>query len=61
MLISQIKLYTRGGRYQCRIDHDGKTVKSGWHRKAPAAYAEAEARLVYKPGYVNSVPRADYE
>lgn len=60
MKISQIELHVnKAGMFRCRIRHDGKTVLSGWNRKAPAAYTDAESRLIYKPAYVESVPRAE--
>lgn len=60
MLISQIKLYVNGGVYKCQIKHDGRVVKSGRHKLAPDAYADAESRLVYKPGYVQCIPVSEY-
>lgn len=60
MLFSQIKMYEKGGRYRCRIEHDGRLVESGWHRYAPDAYSAAESKLVYMPGYVRAVPRSEY-
>lgn len=60
MLISQIKLYQKGGLYACMIKHDNKIVRSGWHKYAAEAYSAAESKLIYKPGYVQAVPRSEY-
>lgn len=57
MLVSNIKLYRRGSHFEVRIDHNGMSVKSGKHSDACAAYRDAESRLIYKPSYVNSVPK----
>jgi len=56
-LISTIKLQqnTRG-LYRVKISHGGVRVKSGWRLMSYDAYADAESKLIYKPGYVMAVP-----
>lgn len=61
MIISQITLaQNNAGLYKVKIKHDGKVVQSRWHKKAPEAYSLAECQLIYKPGYVQTVPRSEY-
>lgn len=60
MLFSQIKMYQKGGMYKCQIKHDGKVVEGVWCQLAPSAYKSAECKLIYAPGYVQSVPLSDY-
>jgi len=56
-IISSIKLFQSfDDRYYVKIDHDGRVVKSGVYKNACDAYADAESKLVYKPGYVMAVP-----
>lgn len=55
MLISQIKMYQKGGRYHCTIKHSGHEVESGWFQYASEAYSAAESKLIYKPGYVRPI------
>ena len=56
MIVSQIQLRVNSiGHYSVKIKHDGKVVVSLWHKNADAAYRDAELRLIYKPGYVQSV------
>ncbi len=42
-----------------KIVHGDIIVKSGKHRNACDAYADAENRLIIKPGYVQMVPIKD--
>ncbi len=39
-----------------KITHGGRIVKSGKHSNAADAYADAENKLLVKPGYVQRVP-----
>lgn len=55
--VSTIELYKRdaANEYLVRIEHNGVSVKSGWFLDAQRAYANAESRLVIKPGYVQAI------
>ena len=56
MIISQIQLrQNNSGYYSVQIKHNGKVVKSHWCKNACDAYSSAESKLIYKPGYVQSV------
>lgn len=56
-LVSTIKLFRRdaANEYQVVIKHGDHEVSSGWYLDAQRAYANAECKLVIKPGYVQSV------
>ena len=45
--------------WQCKIEHDGKIVKSGYYAVAWNVYDDAESRLIFKPGYVSRVAKED--
>jgi len=53
---SRITLYGVRGRWQVKIQHAGRKVESGRHGNAADAYADAENKLIYKPGYVMPIP-----
>lgn len=55
---SRITLYeNKAGKFKIRIDHFGRVATNAWRANAQDAYRDAEVKLVYKPGYVQSVPR----
>ncbi len=56
---SKITLYDVRGRWQVKIDHAGYKSASARFDHAADAYADAENKLIYKPGYVQSVPRSE--
>lgn len=61
MKISQIKLYENDdGHYKVVIDHNGGVAASDWCEYAPEAYSAAEDKLIFKPGYVQKIPRVEY-
>ncbi len=53
---SKITLFDIRGLWQVKIQHSGKKVESGRHKNAADAYADAESKLIYKPGFVMSIP-----
>lgn len=56
-IYSKITLHDVRGRWRVKIDHAGKKAVSARFENAADAYADAESKLIYKPGYVQSVPR----